>query len=343
MPRTTRPLWTLLWILIGTLVTAGLLDAGTLEGQNLELVGHVKIPKGSHLGRQRLAVFIHSARSPFFDTTWTGFDGKFKFKDLDPGLYTLVITIPRRGTRQLTVDLSPSAADPEGRITKEIALTEEDLLPRAEVSGVVSLNKLSIPERARSEYRKALNDLKKRKTDSAVKHLQRAVERAPKFVAALNTLGTISYQHRKLKKAEDYFRRALAADPGSYLPLVNLGGVLLDEKRYGEAMEVNRRAVARNADDALANCQLGLTLLNLNRDPGAINYLERCQELDPAHFSLPQLFLARLYWKYGKTALAIKELQMLLVLHPDYPKKAEVVKLISRLKLRLKPQTPKHQ
>jgi len=63
-------------------------------------------------------------------------------------------------------------------------------------------------ERAWHEYDEARKDLARRDADSAAAHLQKAVEMAPQFEAAWNTLGTIAYQTRKYARAEEYFGQA---------------------------------------------------------------------------------------------------------------------------------------
>src|ERR1039458_677624 len=71
--------------------------------------------------------------------------------------------------------------------------------------------------------------------------------------------------------------------------------------------------------DALANSQLGMTYFELGQYDSAVKYLERAREIDPAHFSHPQLFLAEIHLRRGEKREAASVLEDFLQHHPDYP------------------------
>lgn len=181
------------------------------------------------------------------------------------------------------------------------------------------------------EYEEAQRCLSRRESDRASGHLSRAVEIAPRFVAAWNQLGTIAYQTRRYSEAEVNFRRALDIDPEAFEPLVNLGGVLLNLGRPREAIGYNQRAVARRPNNALANSQLGLSHFDLNDLDLAEQYLKIAVRLDPAHFSHPQLVLAEIYLRRGNRPSALAALRDFLDQHPDSPQAAGVREEIASL------------
>jgi Tfp pilus assembly protein PilF len=181
------------------------------------------------------------------------------------------------------------------------------------------VRELAIGERALRDYVEAQRDLEKREVAAAEKQLEHAVELAPQFATAWNTLGTIAYQTRRFPLAEQRFRQALKQDPGAYDPLVNLGGVLVTLHKLDEALEVNVRATLTRPTDALANSQLGMTYFELGQYDSAVKYLERAREIDPAHFSHPQLFLAEIHLRRGEKREAASVLEDFLQHHPDYP------------------------
>jgi Tfp pilus assembly protein PilF len=67
----------------------------------------------------------------------------------------------------------------------------------------------------------------------------------------------------------------------------------------------------------LANAQLGVNYLSLKNDAKAQEYLIRTKELDPRHFTYPQLALAGIYNRQNKLTLMLQELKEFLKLHPD--------------------------
>ena len=169
-------------------------------------------------------------------------------------------------------------------------------------------------------------DLARRDTEHAIAHLKEAVEIAPKFADAWNSLGVIAYQTRDYPQAEQYFRKALQADPGNWTPALNLGGVLLNLNKPKEALDYNRFAAQAHPNDALANSQLGINYFQLDQFDKAEQYLSAAERLDPSHFSHPQLMLARIYARRGDKQSTLRELRDFVSRFPDSPTAQEIRK-----------------
>jgi Tfp pilus assembly protein PilF len=264
-------------------------------------------------------VSLFGATTPFHAETQADAQGRFRFRSLASGEYTVAIFISGKGDLRQTVDIGPATANPKGcldltiPIDGSLAISAETLAD----SSKVSARELSIPENALHEYDEAQKKLSRRDITSAVEHLERAVDIAPQFAMAWNNLGTIAYQTRQYARADAYFRKALDENPGAYEPLVNLGGVLLNEGKPAEALPYNRSAVLSRPRDALANSQLGMNYFALGNLDSAQKYLEIAQRIDPAHFSYPQLTLARIHLLRNERAQAADEFRDFLHHHPD--------------------------
>lgn len=277
------------------------------------------------------SVTLHGATMPFESATLSDHRGRFRFRDLAQGTYTLAVFEPERGEARLTVEIGPGVADAKGRVTVSMHLRNSSF-ESAGAHSTVSVRELSIPAKARQEYEEAQKKLSRPDVPAAVEHLQRAVEIAPQFSAAWNQLGTIAYQRRQYAQSEGYFRKALAADANSFEPLVNLGGVLLNLGKISEALQYNRFAVLRRPNDALANVQLGMSYFAAGKLDLAQKYLTTGEHLDPAHFSHPQLLLAEIHIRRGETAAAIAQLEDFLKRHPDSNEVPRVKEAIARLR-----------
>jgi tetratricopeptide (TPR) repeat protein len=292
-----------------------------------EIAGQI-LPEGE------AAVHLHGAVTPFSASTLSDTRGRFHFRDVLAGAYTLAIFIPSRGETRRTIEVGPSLADPKGRVAVKVEITDSELetedAPRHRA--VVSTRELSIPDRARKEYYEAQKKLSRREVSAAIQHLERAVEIAPQFSAAWNNLGTIAYQSRRFQDAERYFRHSLEQDANAFEPLVNLGGVLLTLGKLDEALQFNLYAVISRPNDALANSQLGMTYFAVNSLQLAEKYLRIAKRLDPAHFSHPQLTLADLYLRQNQRPRAITELEEFLQQHPDWPQADHLRATIARLR-----------
>jgi Tfp pilus assembly protein PilF len=284
-----------------------------------ELAGRIS-PEG------RASVTLFGATHPFTASTFTDESGRFTFKKLAPATYTVAVYQPGRGETRQTIEVGPSLADSRNRIQLTVALRDADFDPTIDRRRhSVTARQLTIPERALRDYLDAQRDLEKRDVEAAEKHLEHAVELAPQFATAWNNLGTIAYQTRRFPLAEQRFRQSLKQDPTAYEPLVNLGGVLVTLHKLDEALEVNARATLTRPNDALANSQLGMTYFELGQFDSAVKYLERARQLDPAHFSHPQMFLAEIHLRRGQRRDAALMLEDFLQHHPDYPQ-AEIMR-----------------
>lgn len=286
--------------------------------------------RGTLVPAAQASVSLHGSTLPFHASTLAGPDGKFRFKRIDAGVYTVIVFIPGRGEVRKTIDVGPSVAGKNNRV--EIALRLDDSKMTPDRSSVVSLRQLSIPAAAHNEYTKASRKLETRDIEGAIRHLNRAVEIAPQFAAAWNHLGTIAYQTRRYEDAEKLFRRSLEADSNAYEPLVNLGGVLVTLGRFDEAWKYNLHAVLRRPNDALAQSQMGQTYFGLNRFDLAEKYLLEAIRLDPGHFSHPQLVLADIYFQRGQKDKAANVLDDFLRRHPDWPMAEKLRDTISKLR-----------
>jgi tetratricopeptide (TPR) repeat protein len=265
----------------------------------------------------RAAVYLHGATSPFSASAVSDQRGRFRFRKLAAGAYTVVVFIPGRGESRQTIDVGPGRADARGRVSLAIdaKVITDDLVRR---KNLVSAKELSIPDKARREYDEAQKSLGRRDVAEAVARLERAVSLAPQFAGAWNNLGTIAYQSRQFEKAESHFRRALQEDPEAYEPAVNLGGVLLTLQKTDEALEYNKYSALVRPNDALANSQLGMNYFYLGDLERALKYLKTAKELDPGHFSHPQLLLAEIYRRRQDPQAAAAEMEEFRKHHPDW-------------------------
>jgi tetratricopeptide (TPR) repeat protein len=247
-------------------------------------------------------------------------DGKFKFKNLAAGTYSVSVMVPRLGEFRQTYSVGPSTADKNGKVKITMILNpsraNRTYTPKERFT--VPVSRLSIGEKAWKEYQEAAKSLKKEDPDGAEAHLEKAIEMAPQFAAAWNMLGVIAYQQRKLDLAEERFREAERLDPLLFEPVVNLGGVLLQNGKAEEALAYNLKACERRPKDALANAQLGINYLQTRKVELAIRHLQEAKRIDPGHYTYPQLILSDLYLKMGNRIAAASELEHFLRYHPDY-------------------------
>jgi Tfp pilus assembly protein PilF len=291
-----------------------------------ELSGRLVPPFGAR-------VSLFGTATPFSVTTLVDASGRFRFKKLAPGLYTLAVFSRRRGEARRTVEVGPALADAKGRVALMLELKETDFVLASTLNRhIVSARQLAVPDAAIRDYQEAQKDLSRNDSANAVKRLERALERAPGFSAAWNSLGVIAYQTRKFARAEECFRKAVETDPQSYEALVNFAGVMVTLQKWDQAMEYNLQAVLLRPNDALANAQLGVTYFALGQFDLASKYLERTRELDPANMTYPQLLLFEIHYRRGERGPAAEDLEDFLTHHPDWPQAPKMRETIAGLR-----------
>ncbi|MCL4850180.1 MAG: tetratricopeptide repeat protein, partial [Bryobacteraceae bacterium] len=106
-------------------------------------------------------------------------------------------------------------------------------------------------------------------------------------------------------------------DPDALESIVNLGAVLLNRNRCAEALPYCERAVRELPADAATNSQLGKNYLCLGDTVRALQYFSAAKQIDPGHYSKPQLALAMIYMAMGADLLARAELDEALARSPD--------------------------
>ena len=283
---------------------------------------------------ERAAITLFGAVSPFEATTLSDASGRFHFRKLRAGAYIVAVYQPRLGEARQSAEVGPGTADSRRRVFLVLHFKDSDFefIDSVRRRHAVSTSQLAIPPKALHEYTEAQKDLGKHDAASAEKHLEESVKLAPQFASAWNNLGTIAYQTARYSRAEQCFREALAQDPAAFEPLVNLGGVLLNLNKLDEALVRNQRAVMERPNEALGNSQLGMTYFAAGEFDLAVKYLEIARQLDPAHFSHPQLTLAEIHLRRGDNAAAAAALEDFLEHHPDSPTAARIRESIEKLR-----------
>ena len=299
-----------------------------------ELYGQVRIGSKQKSRQAYAFVGLTGNQHPYSSSSWTSYGGRFRFRNLDPGSYTLLTEVNRRSEHRMTVEISPAMADEKGRILQVIILDPTSFHSLRRKPQVISWRELSVSPKARSEYAEADKSLLKGQIENGIHYLERAIKIAPQFISALNRLGTVYYFRKEYSKAEQVFRRALTEDPKAFEPLINLGGTLLSAGKPEEALPYNLKAFEARSSDALASAQLGLNFVALHDDDRAVTYLVRTKQLDQLHFTQPQLVLAGIYQRKGQPEPALRELEEFIQLHPDSSEAKDIQRQIAQIKSR---------
>ena len=112
------------------------------------------------------------------------------------------------------------------------------------------------PRPAVREYQKAMDEGRKGKLAAAVAHLEKAIDLAPDFFSAHNSLGVLYQKMERYRDAEREYNEAHKLNLRSAAPLVNLGSLHIQESQlHGAGDSITGR---RMLNDALTSLNLAL-------------------------------------------------------------------------------------
>lgn len=306
------------------------MDAGT--GGRYVIQGTVLFPSGQRVDRPMKVRLFTAQRGEV--STLTDTNGRFLFRRLSPGSYTIVID----GEKDYeTVNESTNIIQ-AGRSmgsTEEIIPVQIRLKAKAAdmvKPEVVHAELANIPKPALDLYNAALKLAQDGKNKAAIEKLNEAVAAHPNFMLAFNELGVQYQKINELEKADEALQSALKISPASFAPLVNHGIVLVRLKKYADAEVDLRAALRENDQSAIAHFYLGRALAYLGNFDDAEKELSTAISLGGDQMKEAHRYLGAIYHARGDDARAIAQLETYLKVAPKAEDADSVRQLIRQLK-----------
>ena len=305
-------------------------DVGT--GGLYIIQGTLVFPSGQRVDRPmkiRLSTPIRGEISTMTDT-----NGRFLFRRLSPGSYTIIIEggeSYENVTEQTNIiQVGRSMGSTEQIIPVLIRLKAkagESIKPE-----VVHAELANVPKPALDLYNGALKLGQEGKNKAAIEKLNQAIAAHPNFMLAFNELGVQYQKINELEKANEALQSALKISPEAFAPLVNQGIVLVRLKRYADAEVVLRAALKENENSAVGHYYLGRALAYLGRFDDAEKELNSAVTLGGDQMKEAHRYLGAIYHARGDTERAIAQLETYLRIAPKADDADAVRELIKQLK-----------
>ena len=222
---------------------------------------------------------------------------------------------------------------PTGQKTDEIEDT--CLLPPLSLvrSHVVAATALAVPAKAKKEYMAGCAALRKKKIESAEKHLRNAVEKYPQYSAAWTTLGQVLAAEKHNDQARRACSQGSAVEP-SYVPAyLCLAGIAAQEEAWGEVLQFSSQALQLDpVTTGIAYLYKAAANLKTNKLDEAEQSALRALAIDKnnsdprVHFLLAQIYEAK-----GDRAKEVAELREYLKFAKNPEDVADVKQYLSQL------------
>ncbi len=196
--------------------------------------------------------------------------------------------------------------------------------------GVVAVG--PIYERSREnqeQFDRAVADLKKGSTESAIAGLNLVVTNDSKDYLAWTQLGNAYFIKKNTKNAEQAYSKAIAEQPKYALALLNAGKLYLSQNNFEKAIEILTKAVEFEPLSADAQQYLGEAYLGIKKGSKAVGYLYEALRLAPIEKAEVHLRLAALYNGAGLKPRASSEYKKFLEKVPSYDRRKDLEKYIA--------------
>lgn len=264
-------------------------------------------PMGPELGRQKIMN-----------------GGSYRFPDLTPGEYELVIEIDLREVSRTRIFLSSLHA-PYG-LQQDIVF---DYQPSGDPTKSPTISASDTHDRTAANkrlFKKAEDAVAAKDHDQAISLLKQIVANDKADYQAQSILGTLLASQGKYDEAEQAYLAALSAKPTFAPALLDFGRLRLRQKKFAEAIDTLTRLVELQPDSGEANLLLGDAYAQMDQRPKAIPYLHSA-----ANLGYPEAHL-RLAWIYdtvGSKDKAALEYEEFLKKKPNYSERQKLEGYIS--------------
>jgi tetratricopeptide (TPR) repeat protein len=190
----------------------------------------------------------------------------------------------------------------------------------------ISVTSLKAPDKAKNEYKKALESYDQKKYSDVEKHVAKALAIYPEYASAWDLRGK-EQQHRKLDaEAAKSYEAAIAADPKFVGPYIRLAAVNSMTGNWQEVLRLTERAIQLDPlsypDAYLLN---GAAHYNLKQFPEAERSANKAIDLDKEHrFTRSELLMASLLQIKGDFPGAATHFRTFLKLEPQCPEAPQI-------------------
>jgi Tfp pilus assembly protein PilF len=325
-----------LMLSITSMATAQALGAnrGPVGGEGSNTIqGRIFFPSNEQKGR---VVKVHLETNLAISNTnaVTDQDGVFRFNNLPPGTYTVVV----EGGKDYESSRETVTIEPIGSVrVTQISII---LRPKIDPANPAFAN---VPKVALESYQKGTAATQKNDLSAATEFMQQSVAAAPTFDLALNDLGLLYIKQNQWHSATETFEAFLKLKPGDAtaqmhagMALYNEGVELMNQKKFEDA-EVKFNACEAHLREAIklklpgpsAHYYLGMMLLKFKAYDEAAKELELSITNGGDAVPLTHRLLAGVYVNLHKNKEAADELEKFLKLEP---KAADAEKIKTSIK-----------
>lgn len=253
--------------------------------------------------------------------------GRFQFDYVEKKDYTLRVTAD--GFQPVTRDVDLRYGSQPFITIRMTPLAHKSSDNRG---GVISVNDLKAPPRAKRLYAKGERALKAQDFSSAKRHFEQAVDEYPCYARAQLGLATVLIVKKQLSQAEAALKKAIHCAPGFLDAYVELGQLLNAERRYDEGLKLLASAIERSPNTWQLVYQLGVAHYGMKQYDKAEKDFLAARSLNQAPPPILHIKLADVYLKKSEFGKAMAEMQSYLQQQPQGPFAPKIKRVLQQMK-----------
>lgn len=292
--------------------TVGRAQAAATPGESPTIQGDVSLPNGNPAVNIRLELEAESAGGDNMYAT-TDSAGFYAFQG--PGLgvgnnYILHCDVQGYESIRRLVMVT-SLVTQENFVLVAVAASNP-----AESGGIVSVQQLKVPPKARAVFQKGILQMEHQQPAEAEAAFRKAIGLYPKFAAAYMCLGAVLADQRKFPEADEAIHQAVELDGKSSNTYAYLGYIYVRENHPKLARAAFRRSIGISSDNWFAQLEMGRLLYQEGDYKVALPYLTAAHQLHsqnpPVH-----LMLYNDLMQLNRKAQALAELDEIIARFPN--------------------------
>ena len=302
------------------------------ENAQFVIRGYVRNSSGQAVGNVRVSLldeYRQTLKTLFCDST-----GRYEFRFIGRGVFFIRVdslgTIYENTEQRIELTSLSTSRIEEPVIVDIIIKAKKNASPGGQPSTTFSQK---VPEMAKKEYERGLNNLKNNKADLAIISFKLALESFADYYDALEQLGNLYVEQRDYQSAEPLLARAVEVNKNGWRAHYSLGIAQYNLNRRTDAAASLKRAVELNGDSANAYMWLGIVLAQtVESRTDAIKAFERVTQIAKDAVPEAYFYLGSLYSKNNQNKEAADALEHFLRLDPQTGDKDKLKKVIEQLR-----------
>jgi tetratricopeptide (TPR) repeat protein len=201
--------------------------------------------------------------------------------------------------------------------------------------GQISASEMAVPDKARKEFDKGLEEFNKNNFKEADKHLEKAVEIYPKYARAWDVIGVIKAKSGDHAGAKESWQKAIDADDRNASAYFHLARVSIMNQQPGEAQKLVEKGLTAAPGEPEGLYLLTASEAMQGKWDEALANARKVHKGEHKQYADVHMIAAQGLAAQNQPKQAIEEYEVYLKEYPDSPRAAQVRQNMAQLQAKV--------